>query len=375
MIVGVIPLVWNLSIYYKRNNILKITIAVALTALTGILLFSFLSLIIYLWISILILAFWLVILYRKRLRIFLYKIGLYRIFKIKVAIVIPSNAIFNQELLNGLQDSINSSFCIYNEFVDNERKNALEHQKTDIDYVYYINDAIQQNIRFMIVHMKSKMLYDNKILDSLLRFAKSGGTIINLISRLDTDPFVSLGLQPPYSIVLDHTSGVARLAESLESELRKDDKLLLLKGPDTSETSSRRLEVLSKYLIGKRLKVDIESIPRWTAESAYRKMDLLVNSKKKIYDWIISWNDEIAMGVCKFYDDHSNIASKPKVVGFDNLPESIRMIKDPTSPFYRTIDMKMHTIGKRAAKLLHLIQSEFNVPLISHVPVSVGDLV
>lgn len=375
LIIGVIPLVWGISFDRNRNHFFMLLIAASLTILTGILLFPFLPIQVYLGLSFLIFFFWIAIIYRKNIYTLLYRMGLFQIFKIRVAIVIPSNAFFNQELLNGFTSALSRSFKIYNKFDTNQRADVLHSQKTDVDYAYFIDDAIHKKIQYLVVHAKSRMLLEKNNFDALIRYSKSGGTIINLISQLDFEPFLIAQATLPYSIVLDDSSGVEVLAKTVLVEIKKDDSVLLLKGPDTSETSTRRLEILSKYLIGKKIKLDIESIDRWNADLAQKRIEHLVNEKKRSYDWVIAWNDEIALGVCHFFDNRLDISKKPKVVGFDKIPNSIAKINDPSSVFYRTVDMKMYAVGQRAAELLDLILSGANVMHSTYVHVSSGDIV
>ena len=226
----------------------------------------------------------------------------------------------------------------------------------------------------MVLHIKSRMLSDAKILNALIRYAQSGGTIINLVSHLDIEPFVNAGAVPPYSVVLEHEAGVEILMHSILTEFGKDENILILKGPDTSETSTRRMEIVSKHFLGKKIKIEVESLDRWTADQAYERITCLVDEKKRNYSWIIAWNDEIALGVCHFFDNRPDLAKKPKVIGFDKIPASITKINDPTSVFYKTVDMQMYKVGTRAGELLDSIISRPDTKHTVYVPVSYSDI-
>ena len=374
IVLGVLPLVLRnpgeLQLKIWRRGL----IALSLTLLTTLVLFSRLPSQYFWWLNSLALIVWTGLLFRNDWRKILYKLRLYNLRKIKVSVIVPSDAIFNQQLVQGFKESKNNAFDLVRPFNSN-RISALEDQKTDIDYAHYIRNATHQGIKVILLHIKSRMLYEKEIQDSLIENEKKGGVIINLVSRLDVEPFLYAGVNPPFSVYLDDASGVQRMIESLDSEIRRDHKVLLLTGPDTSETSIRRLEKLSSFVLEKKASVDVEHLHRWTARLACEKMKYLVSKKNKPYDWVLAWNDEIALGVCDFYENASDITQRPRVVGFDNIPEATAKIKSADSIFYKTVDFKMKLVGKLAAENVDLVFRGVKIPLGHKITICSGDVV
>lgn len=347
LFLGLLPLLWQLPERFRRRYWLNFPVLAALALLPSLI---FLPSATYRSFSLAWLgsfAAFAVVLQRDQIAAILYRCGLNKVLKKRVAILIPSNASFNNELRDSVLRNLNGNFRPIVTFEPPARTDIFEPQVSNTDYPSLIRRIQADRFRFLIMHAGSSFLDQYEVRDAIKEFVISGGVIVNLVSDLGGwfDRRTSKG--GVYSISLDDRAGVDALMESVKAYIKPRDKVLLLKAPRSSKTGDRRLDAVSTSLVLRRVTVDTIDIERWTAKAAYDA--LATQLKNRHYDWIIGWNDEIALGAIRYFGE-AETENLPRIIGFDGLAAAKEALANKT--LFATIDMRMDEIGAQAAQCI-----------------------
>ncbi len=373
MVVGILPLVWSYSNLKKRSGV-GIGISIGLSLVTYFLFSGNIKLDVFnivLVVSLFLLYF--LILSKNRISYFLYRNGWHIVRKPKVGIMIPSNAMFNELMINSLIENHNHRFKFIDIFEQRGRKSALEKNYSDTNYHLDIDKLSSKNCKFMVMHAKSGLLSDEPMLNSLRRFLNKGGVVINLISILDHGLLKDISGEV-YSIRLNYSKGLQHLNGHLKPLISSRDKIYLIVGPQTSDSSNSRFIQLTSWLGINNLKFDFIRLARWSSQEARRAMkdlDLDLGSRRI---WLYCWNDEIAIGVDEYLKERET-SLNARIISFDGIPEVLARIESSDSYIFGTVYHKMNEIGDLSGDVISNILKGYSQDSVVQVDCSSGDIV
>lgn len=269
-----------------------------------------------------------------------------------------------RERIKAIADELN--------YVPNMAARTLKRQQTNIIGVYLADyggsfygellDGIKKGLAFYDFEMivcsgeKSHLFIPERMVDGaiildwtfdsqeILQFAKRGHSIVVLDRKLSHEHV--------RKVLLDNKGG-ATLAVG-EMVAKQTKFVHLITGSTKAYDSQQRLAASTKEL--QRFGIDYQTIEGdFTEPSGYQAAKEIVASQPDFPIDIFAFNDEMAVGVYKFFKETPyEIGKDVRIIGFDHIE-----IGEFLTPTLATISYSKHRWGMLAAeKIIQLIQGE-----------------
>lgn len=257
-------------------------------------------------------------------------------------------------------------------YVPNMAARTLKRQQTDIIGVFLadyggsfygelldgIKRGLEANNYEMIVcsGQKSHLFIPERMIDGgiildwtfqdqeIQRFAERGHYLVVLDRELEQSNVCK--------VLLDNRGGAALAVEKLMSS--GGENVFLVTGPNKAYDSKARLESSVREL--ERYEIGYEIIEGgFTEESGYLAAERIMESEPKLPLKIFSFNDEMAIGMYRYFTAKGLVIGKDvQMIGFDNIEIGAFL-----NPRLATIAYSKHRWGMIAAeKIVQLINGE-----------------
>lgn len=257
-------------------------------------------------------------------------------------------------------------------YVPNMAARTLKRQQTNIIGVYLVDyggsfygellEGIKRGLAMYNYEMivcsgnKSHLFIPEKMIDGaiILDFTFSSEEIIRFADR--GHPIVVLDRKISHSnirkVLLDNKGGATLAVEKMAS--LGTENVYVITGPKDGYDSTQRLEASQREL--ERFAIPYHLIDGdFTEPSGYRAAAEIMKQANQLPIDIFAFNDEMAIGVYKYFKDTEyEIGKDVRIIGFDNIE-----IGEFLRPKLTTISYSKHRWGMLAAeKIIRLINDE-----------------
>lgn len=266
-----------------------------------------------------------------------------------LSIVVPSKAAFNNEARRGLFGGL--------ETLPVEIDDPFDSVVASYEDLPAFNLAMQKAALarpdYVVLNAPSAAQLDSEeCTQAITAITSRGGRIICMeMAPSNIKDYEGLVTQ----IYSEVDVGASILAQYAVEQIPPNGTALLLAGPEYSAEANRRKKAIEECLQGAEGRHhDTYSLPGWTDVGCYqRTRECLRNGQTP--DVIICGNDTMALGAVRAIRELSqSLSKKPKVFGYDGIPQAIIAIAQLESPFYATIRTPPSAFGEMAAYIIRL---------------------
>jgi ABC-type sugar transport system substrate-binding protein len=271
---------------------------------------------------------------------------LYRPEDVHVALVIPSFEQFQKDVRKGLRHGLEGFPIRVDElFTHDECREDL----AKFNPLLYKAETLRPD--FLVVSPPSPEYAGSSEASGVFERLTKRGALVIVIEEPPRD--ISAYTGRVMCIRSSSRDGALTMAKYVASHIPKRGRIVLLSGPEYSEASRVRREVMEEEMRKiSGINITVDSLPTWGELPGYDWTKAYLHNGRTTPTLIACGNDSIALGSVRAIKECCESPYNTRVVGYDGLTQAIIAIAEDTNPFDATIRIPPSQYGEVAADII-----------------------